>query len=109
MDVLVTLGTTTALVYSILTTFLISGKSFYEAMSMITTFLLIGKPTVILRRIFVFLANLMSYGCKVHKNLVMKWISPVPHFFMCTFTGLGYTRARLDHSFLLHRSKFHKS
>ena len=43
MDVLVTLGTTTALVYSILTTFFISGKTFYEAMSMITTFLLIGK------------------------------------------------------------------
>ncbi|MFX1278959.1 MAG: heavy metal translocating P-type ATPase [Promethearchaeota archaeon] len=43
MDVLVALGTSTALVYSILTTFLISGKTFYEAMSMITTFLLIGK------------------------------------------------------------------
>jgi len=43
MDVLVTLGTTTALIYSILTTFFISGKTFYEAMSMITTFLLIGK------------------------------------------------------------------
>ena len=43
MDVLVTLGTTTALVYSILATFFISGKTFYEAMSMITTFLLIGK------------------------------------------------------------------
>ncbi|MHA2394222.1 MAG: heavy metal translocating P-type ATPase [Promethearchaeota archaeon] len=43
MDVLVALGTTTALVYSILTTFLISGKTFYEAMSMITTFLLVGK------------------------------------------------------------------
>jgi len=43
MDVLITLGTTTALVYSILTTFLISGRPFYEAMSMITTFLLIGK------------------------------------------------------------------
>jgi len=43
MDVLVALGTTTALVYSILTTFLISGKTFYEAMSMILTFLLIGK------------------------------------------------------------------
>ena len=43
MDVLVTLGTTTALVYSILTTFFIEGKTFYEAMSMILTFLLIGK------------------------------------------------------------------
>ena len=43
MDVLVTLGTTTALVYSIMTTFFIQGKPFYEAMSMITTFLLIGK------------------------------------------------------------------
>ncbi|NVM45896.1 MAG: heavy metal translocating P-type ATPase, partial [Candidatus Lokiarchaeota archaeon] len=43
MDVLVALGTTTALVYSILTTFLIDGKTFYEAMSMILAFLLIGK------------------------------------------------------------------
>ncbi|MHA2179868.1 MAG: heavy metal translocating P-type ATPase [Promethearchaeota archaeon] len=43
MDVLVALGTTTALIYSILTTFLIQGKTFYEAMSMIITFLLIGK------------------------------------------------------------------
>jgi Cu+-exporting ATPase len=43
MDVLVALGTTTAFIYSILTTFLISGKTFYEAMSMIITFLLIGK------------------------------------------------------------------
>ena len=43
MDVLVTLGTSTALIYSILTTFFISGKTFYEAMSMITSFLLIGK------------------------------------------------------------------
>ncbi|MBD3343211.1 MAG: heavy metal translocating P-type ATPase [Candidatus Lokiarchaeota archaeon] len=43
MDVLVALGTTTALVYSILTTFLISGNTFYEAMSMILSFLLIGK------------------------------------------------------------------
>ncbi|MEJ2251172.1 MAG: heavy metal translocating P-type ATPase, partial [Candidatus Lokiarchaeota archaeon] len=43
MDVLVSLGTTTAYVYSILTTFLISGNTFYEAMSMIFTFLLIGK------------------------------------------------------------------
>ncbi|MFX0059311.1 MAG: heavy metal translocating P-type ATPase [Candidatus Heimdallarchaeota archaeon] len=43
MDVLVALGTTTALVYSILTTFFISGHTFYEAMSMILSFLLIGK------------------------------------------------------------------
>ncbi|MHA2006686.1 MAG: heavy metal translocating P-type ATPase [Promethearchaeota archaeon] len=43
MDVLIALGTTTALIYSILTTFLIPGKTFYEAMSMIITFLLIGK------------------------------------------------------------------
>lgn len=44
MDVLVALGTTTALIYSILTTFnLIEGKTFYEAMSMILAFLLIGK------------------------------------------------------------------
>jgi Cu+-exporting ATPase len=43
MDVLVALGTSTALIYSILTTFLIDGKTFYEAMSMILSFLLIGK------------------------------------------------------------------
>ena len=43
MDVLVTIGTTTALIYSILTTFFIEGKTFYEAMSMITSFLLLGK------------------------------------------------------------------
>jgi len=43
MDVLIALGTTTALIYSILTTFVISGKTFYEAMSMITSFLLVGK------------------------------------------------------------------
>jgi len=43
MDVLVALGTTTALIYSILITFFIDGKTFYEAMSMILTFLLIGK------------------------------------------------------------------
>ena len=43
MDVLVALGTTTALFYSILTTFFIQGHTFYEAMSMILTFLLIGK------------------------------------------------------------------
>ncbi|MFX0105793.1 MAG: heavy metal translocating P-type ATPase, partial [Candidatus Hodarchaeota archaeon] len=43
MDVLVALGTTTALIYSILTTFFISGRTFYEAMSMIISFLLIGK------------------------------------------------------------------
>ncbi len=43
MDVLVALGTTTAYVYSILTTFLIEGTTFYEATSMILSFLLIGK------------------------------------------------------------------
>lgn len=43
MDVLVALGTTTAFVYSILTTFFIQGNTFYEAMSMILAFLLIGK------------------------------------------------------------------
>ncbi|MBN1213804.1 MAG: heavy metal translocating P-type ATPase [Candidatus Lokiarchaeota archaeon] len=43
MDVLIALGTSTALIYSILTTFFISGKTFYEAMSMITSFLLVGK------------------------------------------------------------------
>ncbi|NVM16915.1 MAG: heavy metal translocating P-type ATPase [Candidatus Lokiarchaeota archaeon] len=43
MDVLVALGTTTAFVYSLLTTFLIQGNTFYEAMSMILAFLLIGK------------------------------------------------------------------
>lgn len=43
MDVLVALGTTTALVYSILTTFFITGNTFYEAMSMILSFLLVGK------------------------------------------------------------------
>ncbi|MFX0039321.1 MAG: heavy metal translocating P-type ATPase, partial [Candidatus Heimdallarchaeota archaeon] len=43
MDVLVALGTTTAFIYSIFTTFSISGKTFYEAMSMIITFLLVGK------------------------------------------------------------------
>ncbi|MFX0021825.1 MAG: heavy metal translocating P-type ATPase [Candidatus Hermodarchaeota archaeon] len=43
MDVLVALGTTTAFIYSIMTTFFISGKTFYEAMSMIITFLLVGK------------------------------------------------------------------
>ena len=43
MDVLIALGTTTALIYSILTTFFISGKTFYEAMSMIISFLLVGK------------------------------------------------------------------
>ena len=43
MDVLVSLGTTTALIYSIMTTFFISGHTFYEAMSMILSFLLIGK------------------------------------------------------------------
>jgi Cu+-exporting ATPase len=43
MDVLVALGTTTAYVYSVLTTFFIEGTTFYEAMSMILSFLLIGK------------------------------------------------------------------
>ncbi len=43
MDVLVALGTTTALIYSLLTTFVILGDVFYEAMSLILTFLLIGK------------------------------------------------------------------
>jgi len=43
MDVLVALGTTTAYIYSILTTFFIEGTTFYEAMSMILSFLLIGK------------------------------------------------------------------
>ena len=43
MDVLVALGTTIALAYSILITFFIGGKTFYEAMSMILSFLLIGK------------------------------------------------------------------
>jgi len=43
MDVLIALGTTTALIYSILTTFFLSGKTFYEAMSMIISFLLVGK------------------------------------------------------------------
>lgn len=43
MDVLVALGTGTAYVYSILTTFFFPGKTMYEAMSMILTFLLLGK------------------------------------------------------------------
>lgn len=43
MDVLVSLGTGTAYIYSILTTFFIPGETFYEAMSMILTFLLLGK------------------------------------------------------------------
>jgi len=43
MDVLVALGTTTSYVYSVLTTFLIGGSTFYEATSMILSFLLIGK------------------------------------------------------------------
>ncbi len=43
MDVLIALGTGTAYIYSILTTFFISGNTFYEAMSMILTFLLLGK------------------------------------------------------------------
>ncbi|MFX0133202.1 MAG: heavy metal translocating P-type ATPase, partial [Candidatus Hodarchaeota archaeon] len=43
MDVLVALGTGTALIYSILVTFFIQGKTMYEAMSMILSFLLLGK------------------------------------------------------------------
>ncbi len=44
MDVLIVLGTTTAYVYSLLTTFIFtSGDVFYDAMSMIFAFILIGK------------------------------------------------------------------
>ncbi|MFX0007480.1 MAG: heavy metal translocating P-type ATPase [Candidatus Hermodarchaeota archaeon] len=43
MDVLIVLGTTTAYVYSVLTTFFINGEVFYDAMSMIFAFILIGK------------------------------------------------------------------
>ncbi|MFX1337058.1 MAG: heavy metal translocating P-type ATPase [Promethearchaeota archaeon] len=43
MDVLIILGTTTAYVYSFLTTFFISGEVFYEAMSLIFAFILVGK------------------------------------------------------------------
>lgn len=44
MDVLIALGTSTALIYSIYITFsLTTGNTFYEAMSMIITFLLMGK------------------------------------------------------------------
>ncbi|MFW9784549.1 MAG: heavy metal translocating P-type ATPase [Candidatus Heimdallarchaeota archaeon] len=43
MDVLIVLGTTTAYVYSLLTTFFIEGEVFYDAMSMILAFILIGK------------------------------------------------------------------
>ena len=43
MDVLIVLGTTTAYVYSLVTTFFISGEVFYDAMSMIFAFILIGK------------------------------------------------------------------
>jgi len=43
MDVLIVLGTTTAYIYSVLTTFFISGEVFYDAMSMILAFILIGK------------------------------------------------------------------
>ena len=43
MDVLIVLGTTTAYVYSLLTTFFISGEAFYDAMSMIFAFILVGK------------------------------------------------------------------
>ncbi|MFX1393609.1 MAG: heavy metal translocating P-type ATPase [Promethearchaeota archaeon] len=43
MDVLIILGTATAYIYSLLTTFFISGEVFYDAMSMIFAFILIGK------------------------------------------------------------------
>ncbi len=44
MDVLIAIGTSTALIYSIYITFTPTmGKTFYEAMSMIITFLLLGK------------------------------------------------------------------
>ena len=43
MDVLIVLGTTTAYIYSVLTTFFITGEVFYDAMSMIFAFILIGK------------------------------------------------------------------
>ncbi|HDZ17210.1 MAG TPA: heavy metal translocating P-type ATPase [archaeon] len=44
MDVLIALGTSTALIYSIYITFSrAAGNTFYEAMSMIITFLLMGK------------------------------------------------------------------
>ena len=45
MDVLIAIGTSTALIYSIYITFTLTegGTTFYEAMSMIITFLLIGK------------------------------------------------------------------
>ena len=44
MDVLIALGTTTALIYSIYITFSLAvGNTFYEAMSMIISFLLMGK------------------------------------------------------------------
>ncbi|MFX1574095.1 MAG: heavy metal translocating P-type ATPase [Promethearchaeota archaeon] len=43
MDVLIILGTTTAYLYSLLTTFFISGDVFYEAMSLIFAFILVGK------------------------------------------------------------------
>ncbi|MFX1496082.1 MAG: heavy metal translocating P-type ATPase [Promethearchaeota archaeon] len=43
MDVLIVLGTTTAYIYSLLTTFFIKGEVFYDAMSMILAFILIGK------------------------------------------------------------------
>ncbi len=43
MDVLVSIGTGTALIYSILSTFFTDGDIFYEAMSLILTFLLLGK------------------------------------------------------------------
>lgn len=43
MDVLIVLGTTTAYLYSLLTTFFIEGDVFFEAMSLIFSFILVGK------------------------------------------------------------------
>ncbi len=43
MDVLIVLGTTTAYLYSVLTTFFIQGEVFYEAMSLIFAFIILGK------------------------------------------------------------------
>ncbi|NHJ21025.1 MAG: heavy metal translocating P-type ATPase [Candidatus Lokiarchaeota archaeon] len=43
MDVLIVLGTTTAYLYSLLTTYFINGDVFYEAMSLIFSFILVGK------------------------------------------------------------------
>ncbi len=43
MDVLIVLGTTTAYLYSVLTTFFLDGEVFYEAMSLIFAFIILGK------------------------------------------------------------------